>query len=396
MTKKKTVADYPHLVAEWSEKNTKKPSDYTYGSNKKVWWQCSKNPKHEWEAVINNRTNPTSPRGCPYCRGTYVLPEESLGALYPELAKEWHPKNRKSSFEYVKGSGQKVWWRCSVNPKHEWKATIDNRSRFNKGCPYCSGRKCLPEESFGALYPDLVNEWHPTKNKKRPTEYTKAANQKVWWRCAKNSKHEWLSRIAGRTNPTSPRGCPYCSKHKFLPEESLAAKYPELVKEWHSKNKKSPFEYARASGKKVWWQCSKNSQHEWEASISNRTKHINPRGCPFCVVGKYGVRGMTKDGHLYHSKQEGFIDDWLFEHNIPHSVKIKYPFHPVLNLNNKKDTDWVINGVFVEYFGLLGKFNYDKGTDEKIKLCRLNKIELIAIYPFDLNKLDEIFSRFLS
>ena len=56
------------LKAEWNfEKNSPlRPEYFTYGSGKKVWWKCSKEPEHEWEAMILNRSRG---RGCPFCSG---------------------------------------------------------------------------------------------------------------------------------------------------------------------------------------------------------------------------------------------------------------------------------------------------------------------------------------
>lgn len=52
------------LAKEWNyEKNNGlKPEDVLPNSGQKVWWKCSQG--HEWQAVIQNRTNG---RGCPYC-----------------------------------------------------------------------------------------------------------------------------------------------------------------------------------------------------------------------------------------------------------------------------------------------------------------------------------------
>lgn len=63
--RKRTVADYPHLVSEWHpHKNEgKRPVDYTYGSSKSVWWLCPEG--HEYEALICNRTGRNS--GCRKC-----------------------------------------------------------------------------------------------------------------------------------------------------------------------------------------------------------------------------------------------------------------------------------------------------------------------------------------
>jgi hypothetical protein len=52
------------LAAEWhpTRNSPLQPSDVRPKSNKRVWWQCER--AHEWEAVIQSRTNG---RGCPQC-----------------------------------------------------------------------------------------------------------------------------------------------------------------------------------------------------------------------------------------------------------------------------------------------------------------------------------------
>ena len=62
----KTVAD--HAVAgEWHPDNEKVAADFTQGSGKKVWWQCSKG--HQWEAAIASRCRVKKGRSnCPQCR----------------------------------------------------------------------------------------------------------------------------------------------------------------------------------------------------------------------------------------------------------------------------------------------------------------------------------------
>ena len=37
-----------------------------------------------------------------------------------------------------------------------------------------------------SLYPDLVKEWHPTKNGDlTPNDFTHGSGKKVWWLCPK-------------------------------------------------------------------------------------------------------------------------------------------------------------------------------------------------------------------
>ena len=63
--------------------------------------------------------------------------------------------------------------------------------------------------------------------------------------------------------------------------KSLAEVNPELSKEWHPTKNGSltPFDVTISSGKKVWWKCDVEDDHEWESSVDNRSKG---NGCPVC------------------------------------------------------------------------------------------------------------------
>ena len=64
---------------------------------------------------------------------------ESFGDLFPDIASEWHPtlNGDLTPINVVAGSGKKVWWKCSVNPEHEWEAVIGSRTKLGTGCPHC-------------------------------------------------------------------------------------------------------------------------------------------------------------------------------------------------------------------------------------------------------------------
>ena len=59
------------------------------------------------------------------------------------------------------GSHQKVWWQCSKG--HSWQAKVYSRSA-GSGCPYCTGRKEVPENSLAVQVPSLEAEWDAEKN----------------------------------------------------------------------------------------------------------------------------------------------------------------------------------------------------------------------------------------
>ena len=134
-----------------------------------------------------------------------VTPEYNLGKLRPDLAKEWHPtKNGNlTSYDVSPKSHKKVWWRC--NRGHEWPATVYNRSK-GSACPYCAGRKATKENNLGVKHPELLGEWHPTKNGNlTPYDLTPRSHHNVWWLCSRG--HEWKASAANRSRGT---GCPDC------------------------------------------------------------------------------------------------------------------------------------------------------------------------------------------
>ena len=61
-----------------------------------------------------------------------------------------------------------------------------------------------------------------------------------------------------------------------------------LLEEWdYSKNEKNPNEYARCSGKSVFWICLRG--HSWTARIADR---VRGNGCPYCA-GKRPIVGVN-------------------------------------------------------------------------------------------------------
>jgi len=144
---KKFISSYPELVKEWhpTKNGELTPSDFTHGSNKKVWWSCPKG--HDYDSVIYDRTKKVKPTGCRYCAGKSPTKENNLLVLFPDVAKEWHPtKNGElTPYGFTPSSHKKVWWKC---PKgHDYDSVISGRTGKDKprGCRYCAGRKKIEE-----------------------------------------------------------------------------------------------------------------------------------------------------------------------------------------------------------------------------------------------------------
>lgn len=206
------VTTHPELAKEWHPtlNGDLTPYDITYGSMKRVWWQCSKNKKHIWNTFINDRGSGNN--GCPYCSGKLPSEDYNLLVTNPDICEEWdYKKNKKRPEEYTRGSTEKVWWKCKEH-NHEWFVSILNRAINGNGCPYCSGLYATKENNLLMNNPELCKEWDYNKNDKNPEEYTPKSDKKVWWIC-KNCGCEWEARIS-RRNGYWKTGCPKCNKSK--------------------------------------------------------------------------------------------------------------------------------------------------------------------------------------
>jgi hypothetical protein len=204
------LSEHPELVAQWhpTRNGDVRPEQLTYGSGRKVWWQCCEGPDHEWQASPNNRTSGRS--GCPFCAGRVASVTNSL-ARHPELARQWHPvKNVDLRPEsVVAGSTRLVWWQCLQSPEHQWQATPHDRIAGKGACPFCLGMRVAPRSSLAAAAPTLAAEWHPSKNGGlTPWGVTPTTTRVVWWLCSRSRAHEWRASVLKRGGGA---GCPGCA-----------------------------------------------------------------------------------------------------------------------------------------------------------------------------------------
>jgi Probable Zinc-ribbon domain len=270
---------HPALLAEWHDIENGDLRVEAVRGTMKVWWRCARDPAHVWRAEVRSRI---VGRGCPFCTSRRVSSTNSLAAVAPHLAAEWHPTRNGTltAHDVTSASNKKVWWRCGKVPSHEWCTTVTLRKQ-GRGCPFCSGRKVAPETSLAARAPAIAAEWHPSKNGGlRPEHVTQGVDAPVWWRCPRNPEHEWQERVPKRV--AQGHGCPFCSGHRVTRERSLAMRSPEMAAQWHpTKNGAlTPWDINARSDAIVWWKCPAGPEHEWTTTPSMRSKQ---RHCPFCI-----------------------------------------------------------------------------------------------------------------
>lgn len=278
--KKLLIETNPELINEWHPTRNEQIrfEEVESTSSNKAWWRCMNNPNHEWETRIYFRA--IKKVGCPYCSGRFISFERSLAARYPEIANEWHPtKNGTLRPDQVgTTSSKRVWWIC--NAGHEWENDVRNRTAYGKKCRECHAIT----HSLQHTHAELVTEWHPTKNLPLlPKDVSHGSGRLIWWSC--NQGHEWQAKVSYRVHGNK---CPECPKPIRTDANSfvfISDSAPELAKEWHPTLNLPLLPEAVKPGStkvKIWWICSKNPEHVWQSTPSNRTKG---RGCPHCARG---------------------------------------------------------------------------------------------------------------
>jgi len=225
------LSSYPHLVKEWhpTKNGDLTPDDFTHGSHSKVWWVCPK--EHSFVTAVKSRTVLMS--SCPYCAGKKASKNNNFLALFPEIAKEWHPtRNVLKPEEVMPGSHKQFWWLCSEG--HSFKqANYCRTGKQKQGCPFCSNQKDGKDNNLKILYPEIAKEWHPTKNKDLlPEEVIAGTSKKAWWLCPKG--HSYFSQIRHRKNGS---GCPKCSNQSSEPEIRILSEFKWIFDEVHSRHK---------------------------------------------------------------------------------------------------------------------------------------------------------------
>lgn len=130
------------------------PSEYVFGSTKKVDWKCSLG--HIWSAQISTRNN--YKRNCPYCKSRYLLSGfNDLQTKFPKIAVEangWDPN------KVMAHSNKKLNWKCEYG--HEWISTVKDRTTHNQNCPKCANTG-FDSTKKGYLYFLIHDSWQMYK-----------------------------------------------------------------------------------------------------------------------------------------------------------------------------------------------------------------------------------------
>lgn len=239
------------------------PREFSAGMARKKDWRCKAG--HSWNASIRNRA---AGSGCPFCAKNgkrAFVGETDLATTHPEIALtafEWDPS------KIGAGSGKKRKWLCSVG--HVFEARIVDRVA-EKECGVCANRQVLSGfNDLRSRSPEIAlqaNGWDPET-------IVYSSTKRMPWKCAKG--HMWEVSVVSRFKYNS--GCPFCSGMRAIKGETdLLTLDPVLASEAYGWD---PTQFKSGSSVKVNWKC--NEGHIFQATLNDRTRNSNRRGCPFC------------------------------------------------------------------------------------------------------------------
>lgn len=86
-----------------------------------------------------------------------------------------------------------------------------------------------------------------------------------------------------------------------------------------------------------------------------------------------GKRFTATDGHKVRSTYELRVDDWLTDHDLAHEPEPRYPF------DRRYRADFLVNGVYVEVWGVMHNPAYNQRRAWKIQQCTDHGLTLIQI-----------------
>ena len=248
------------------------PLDVTVRARRSVWWRCQIG--HEFESPVFEHANGL---WCTDCREEWAEEAQRIGdSLVTDHAALVAAWDSPASMEGVRVNDvdllpfNRIYLKCP-------KGHRVNASAFRyltAGCPSCRGHG-KDKVYLSTAYPELAEQWHPTRNKQRPGQVTEGSKRQIWWR-TECCGYEWEESPGSRQKYDRYR-CPRCKT--IL--DSLGRRDPELAAEWHPGNDRTPFHVKPFTAYVARWICSQNPNHEWEAALASRSSGA---GCPQCTM----------------------------------------------------------------------------------------------------------------
>lgn len=215
---------------------------------------------------------------------------ESVADALPHLVASWSERNSPLTPHQVsKGSKRKVWWKCPVNPAHEWPARPTDRKRF--GCPYCNGHRASPEDNFYVNHKRFCDRYVCPKRNTLNLQERKSVDS-LWVTCVNG--HAFQLRLTNlndrrRSDDQKTFACEHCKAVMPFDGSPLlkdSRKAAIVRRHWNfSRNTVDPFFLVPNQEDRHWWVCPHG--HSLQQTLAQMlTPKYEVFQCPTCGPGK--------------------------------------------------------------------------------------------------------------
>lgn len=170
--------------------------DVGYKSNVKWYFKCPRH-LHESDLYVMSFVTKSADREllCRKCNSLAQVVIDKFGEEY--FLKHWHADNVLDPWEtspYSSRGNIKVKIQCDKKSYHVYDQVPASFSK-GIGCPYCINRKVHPLDSFGAIFPEMIERWSD-KNDKSPYDYAPHSEEQVWLKCPNGRHDDYIQRIS--------------------------------------------------------------------------------------------------------------------------------------------------------------------------------------------------------
>lgn len=306
-----------------------------------------------------------------------------------DILKLWdYSKNTFKPNEICYSSKKKVWFKC---PRLIHESELKTIKNFVNGF---NSIRCLKCESFAQYLIDNYGNnaldlyWDYKLNSISPYDINKHSNTKVWIRCTENKLHKSYQTTVNSFYYN--HRCPYCNGKKVIKEESLGYFLEQLgkISLWSDRNKLNPYELTRRSNKKVWFKCENEKHADYQRNCNSSFDY--DYRCPKCQFskGEDRIMDLLDEWGITYTPQKTFDD--LIGDGLKRKRKLRFDFY-INDYNIAIEYQGRQHEESVDYFGgdkeLKKRKRYD---DLKREYCKSNNIDLLEIWYYDFDIIDEI------
>lgn len=296
--------------------------------------------------------------------------------------------NTKSPSEVSFQTNKKYLFKCE-NGKHESQLyciksiVVSNNFKFK--CVKCNSFAQWGISNLGKDF--LKKYWDYGKNIDDPWKLNVKSSKYVYILCQKLKYHKAYKILV--SDFTKGVRCGFCYGAKTHPLDSLGEIHSTCISLWGEKNIKTPYDYKPHSAVSVFWKCH-NSKHEDYKRKINLSTNLEFR-CPRCY---YSLGEITIENFLESSNTEYICQKKYKNLKGVKGKCLSFDFYlPSYNLLIEYQGEYHdgSNGVATIQTPEMLKVQQEHDK-RKREYAKNNNIELLEIWYYDFDNIDEILS----